>query len=134
MAAVSASGSGSHSKAPLGKRVLVVDDDEGNATLLTRLLELSGHQVRVASDGPGALARAKEFQPHVVLLDIGLPGMDGFEVARRLRALASPKATLVAVSGYEQDDQPEPGRAVFDHYLVKPASIDVLQRIIEKAE
>src|SRR5262245_31205665 len=87
-------------------RVLVVEDHTDTADSMAQLLGLYGFEVRVARDGPGALAAVQMFQPDAVLLDIGLPGMDGYEVARRLRDLAAPRRPLlVAVSGYgrEQD-------------------------------
>ena len=114
------------------RRVLVVDDDEGNATLLTRLLQNSGHEVRMACDGPGAIAVAVEYRPHVVLLDIGLPGMNGYEVAQQLRSGINMTSLLVAVSGYAEDDHaPAPG--VFDHWLVKPVPLAALQELISRA-
>ena len=114
------------------RRVLVVDDDEGNATLLTRLLQNSGHEVRMANDGPGAIAVATDYQPHVVFLDIGLPGMNGYEVAKQLRSGITGKPLLVAVSGYTEDDHAlAPG--VFDHWLVKPVPLAALQDLIKRA-
>ena len=114
-------------------RVLVVDDDEGNATLLTRLLEHSGHDVRMANDGPTAIDLARDYQPEFVLLDIGLPGMDGFEVARRLRTQHTVAGLqLVAVSGYEKEDE-GPNAGIFDHWLVKPVPLVALQKLIGRS-
>jgi PAS domain S-box-containing protein len=113
-------------------RILVVDDNEDARNSLGLLLELEGHRIAKATDGPTALALAVEFRPELVLLDIGLPGMDGYEVARRLRE--EPKARdalLVAVTGYGQsDDKCRAEAAGFDRHLVKPVDPDVLGRIL----
>src|SRR5690606_30648277 len=103
-------------------RVLVVDDSQDTARLEAALLRRSGHQVELAYDGPSALEAAERFRPHAVLLDIGLPGLDGYEVATRLRQ--SDLATaLIAVSGYGQADDRQRSRiAGFDHHLVKPVN------------
>jgi signal transduction histidine kinase/ActR/RegA family two-component response regulator len=103
-------------------RVLLVDDHEEAVKALGTLLELWGHQVRIALDGPSALEIAGELRPELVLLDIGLPEMDGWEVARRLRRLPEAAgAVLVALTGYGQRADRERSReAGFDHHLVKP--------------
>jgi CheY-like chemotaxis protein len=105
-------------------RVLLVDDHEEAVTALHALLEIWGHEVRSALDGPSALAIARELAPQVVLLDIGLPEMDGWEVARRLRRRPeTAAATLVALTGYGQDaDRARSRDAGFDHHLVKPVN------------
>jgi CheY-like chemotaxis protein len=109
-------------------RVLVVDDNADGAATLSMLFELSGHQVSTAGDGQSALSAAAEFRPHVVLLDIGLPVLDGYEVAARLRA--DPAFTgiiLIALTGYGQDaDRERCQQAGFDHYFVKPTDPRVL--------
>jgi signal transduction histidine kinase/DNA-binding response OmpR family regulator len=103
------------------RRVLVVDDNLDAARSITALLELQGHAVATAADGEQALARAAEFAPEVVILDVGLPLLDGYEVARRLRASSCP-AMLVAVTGYGQArDRAAAQAAGFDHHFVKPA-------------
>ena len=108
-------------------RVLVVDDNEDAARSLSMLLEMNGHQVRTCHDGQSALDTAEEFGPEVVLLDIGLPGMDGYEVARRLRERPAAQPLLVALSGYGQaEDQRRSREAGFDHHLVKPAEPEAL--------
>jgi CheY-like chemotaxis protein len=103
-------------------RILVVDDNTDTALTLGTLLRLSGHEVRVAHDGRDALHAAQEFQPEVILLDIGLPGMDGFEVARQLRA--SPvfaHTAIVATSGYNREgDRRRAAEVGIDRYVVKP--------------
>lgn len=108
--------------APL--RVLVVDDDPAVAESMLIFLQLEGHQARHAASGEAALALLPAFRPQVVLLDIGLPGQDGYEVARRLRQQPDgAELILVAVSGYGDEAAMARGRAAgFDHYLVKPVA------------
>jgi signal transduction histidine kinase len=113
-------------------RVLVVDDNTDTVRGLSRLLRLDGHEVRAAQDGAEAIEAAKAFRPGVILMDIGLPGMDGHEVARRLRRDSSCADTvLVAISGYGQaDDRRKSREAGFDHHLVKPVDHDALLAIL----
>jgi signal transduction histidine kinase/DNA-binding response OmpR family regulator len=113
-------------------RVLVVDDNVDAADTVALFLRMEGHSVETAHSGPEAVERAKAFEPDVVLLDIGLPGMDGFEVARRLRALPATRLSLViALTGYGQKaDQAHSRAAGFDHHLVKPADIAALAALI----
>ena len=109
------------------RRILIVDDNEDAATSLARLLSmLDGHSVQVAHDGPSALALAADFEPEVVILDIGMPGMDGYEVARRFRARPESQQTrLLALSGWGQEKDRERSRAAgFEHHLVKPVDLD----------
>jgi signal transduction histidine kinase/DNA-binding response OmpR family regulator len=114
------------------RRVLVVDDNQDAAESLGLLLEVSGHEVRVCHDGASALRAAEEYRPEAVLLDIGLPGMDGYEVARRLRACPATRgALLVALTGYGQaEDQRRARAAGFDHHLIKPADIEALAGLL----
>lgn len=109
-------------------RMLIVDDNEDAAGSMALLQELRGHVTRTAPNGTEALRIAVEFIPQVVLLDIGLPGMDGFEVARRLRGLPAMKdAFLVALTGYgSQADRQRAKEAGFDEHLVKPADMNLL--------
>ena len=109
-------------------RVLVVDDNEDTALGMSRLMRLSGHSVRVAHSGPAALEVARDLGPEVVILDIGLPGMDGYEVAVRLRREAGcGAAIIIAVSGYGEDQAMRRSEeAGFDHHLVKPVDFDAL--------
>jgi signal transduction histidine kinase/DNA-binding response OmpR family regulator len=109
-------------------RILVVDDNADAAESLALLLQIAGHEVQSCHDGPAALAAAQAFQPDIILLDIGLPGMDGHEVARRLRAQKEfEKVLLVALTGYGQDeDQRRSREAGFDHHLVKPVEPEAL--------
>jgi PAS domain S-box-containing protein len=112
-------------------RVLVVDDNHDNARGLSKLLTLLGHDVRVAHDGNEAIKEAHAHCPEIVLLDIGLPGMDGYEVARRLRQEAYCRDSLIiAVSGYGQpEDLRRSKEAGFDHHLVKPVDYDALMTL-----
>jgi PAS domain S-box-containing protein len=118
------------------RRVLVVDDNRDAAESLEILLSLWGHQARSAQDGPEALALTAEFRPEIVLLDIGLPGMDGYEVARQMRALSAGRnALIVAVTGYGRNsDRLHSQEAGFDHHLVKPVQPEVLQELIASAK
>ena len=116
------------------KRVLVVDDNEDAVRILRSALELLGYAVEVAYDGPSALSAAEVFQPEVALLDIGLPVMDGYELATRLRELprSAPDLRLVAVTGYGQDaDRQRAAAAGFEQHLIKPVDLGKLERVIE---
>jgi CheY-like chemotaxis protein len=114
------------------KRVLVVDDNQDAADTLALALEGAGHRVEVAYDGPEALMRAKRAPPDVALLDIGLPVMDGYELAARLRKDREGDAlSLVALTGYGQESDIERSRtAGFDVHLVKPVDVDTILRVI----
>ena len=130
-------------RAPLGtvrgRRVLVVEDNADARDALRFLLEEDGHDVRAAGDGPGAIEEARDFQPEVVLLDIGLPGMDGYEVGRALRMMPGcERASIVAVSGYGQaDDRARSRAAGFDQHLLKPVApdrlLEIVRRVVPKA-
>ena len=115
-----------------GLRILLVDDNIDTAEGLARLLRRSGHQITLAHDGPEALRQADAISPDAVLLDIGLPGMDGFEVADRLRR--GPHCSnllIIAISGYAQEDDRRRGRdAGFDHHLAKPVDLDELGKLL----
>lgn len=117
------------------RRILVVDDNKDAAASLGMLLKLLGHDVRIANDGPGALELAAASPPEVVLLDIGLPRMDGLEVARRLRNdLGLKDALLVALTGYGQDeDRRRSQEAGFNAHLVKPVDLDELPKLLARA-
>jgi PAS domain S-box-containing protein len=116
-----------------GRRVLIVDDNTDAADTLRIALEQLGYVVEVAPDGPSALERAWSFQPSVILLDIGLPFMDGYEVARHLRAAGkAPLPRLLAVTGYGQAADRERTRAAgFEAHLVKPINLELLRRVLE---
>jgi PAS domain S-box-containing protein len=113
-------------------RVLVIEDNHDAADTLRLLLELLGHEVRVAYTGPEGVAMATAWRPEIVLSDIGLPGLNGFEVARRLRQQPGlEKTMLVALTGYGQDeDRRQSKEAGFDYHLVKPADPTVLRRVL----
>ncbi len=117
---------------PRSARILVVDDNEDMARGMSRLLKILGHDVRTAYDGISALEAAREHRPDFVLLDIGLPGMDGYEVASRLRREeGSARAVIVAVSGYGKDEDRRRTRdAGFDHHLIKPVDHDALFKLL----
>lgn len=117
-------------------RLLVVDDNRDAAESMSMLLEMWGHEVAFAFDGPSALQTAEQWRPEAVFLDIGLPGMDGYEVAERLRELPQAKgAVLVAITGYGQDDDRlRSRRAGIDHHLVKPVAPDALRSLIDSLQ
>jgi CheY-like chemotaxis protein len=119
-----------------GRRVLVVDDNVDAAELLGEVLELDGHQVSVVHDGRAALERMETFAPEVVFLDIGLPGLDGYEVARRLRRRPGGAAVrLVALTGYGQaSDRQRSREAGFDTHLVKPVELDTVRALVAGAD
>jgi CheY-like chemotaxis protein len=117
-----------------GRRVLVVDDNLDAVESTAAFLRLEGHEVKTVTDGQQALASLKVFDPHVVVLDIGLPGLDGFEVARRLRARGDTShALLIAVTGYGQrEDRQRAVEAGFDYYFVKPTDPREIHSAIER--
>ncbi len=115
-------------------RVLVVDDNHDTARGMARLLKIAGHEVKVAHDGWAAIEVAREFTPEAVLLDIGLPGLDGYEVATRLRHDEScQNALLIAASGYGEDQARDRSRkAGFHHHLTKPVDFDAITTLLKQ--
>jgi PAS domain S-box-containing protein len=115
-----------------GRRALVVDDNVDAADSLALLLRLGGYDVRTANDGPTALEIVPELRPEIVLLDIGLPGMNGYEVARQLRLMpACQGAVLIALTGYGQaEDRRRSQEAGIDHHLVKPVDPPTLEKLL----
>jgi PAS domain S-box-containing protein len=115
-----------------GRRVLVVDDNDDSAAMLAEALRLRGHEVRVAHDGPAALAVSAAFHPHVAFLDIGLPVMDGYELAARMRQLPGLSGVgLLALTGYGQESDSERALAAgFHEHLVKPLDLRQLDRLV----
>jgi PAS domain S-box-containing protein len=113
------------------RRVLVVDDNADSAESMCLLLEMWGHEARATRDGEEAIKIAAEMRPQLILLDIGLPGMDGYEVARRLRQIPELQGTvLAAMTGYGQDeDRRRSQEAGFAHHLVKPVQVHTLQEV-----
>lgn len=117
--------------ATVRRRILIAEDDQDAAEMLRMMLAFTGHDVRVAVDGIQAVSLADEFHPHVALLDIGMPRMDGYETARVLRKSHGGDIVLIALTGWGQDeDKARALDAGFDHHLTKPADPDVLQRLI----
>jgi CheY-like chemotaxis protein len=117
---------------PSSRRILVVDDNEDGAELLRVALTHLGHIVEVALDGQSALARAETFKPDIVFLDIGLPGMSGYDVVRALRKTSYAKTIpVVAITGYANaSHRNEALRAGFTAHLAKPVDIQVLQTLV----
>jgi CheY-like chemotaxis protein len=117
-------------------RILVVDDNRDAADSLGTLLAVLGADVRVEHDGTAALDVFSAYRPKVVFLDVGMPGMDGYEVARRIRQQpASHDVTLVALTGWGQErDRRDSVAAGFDHHLTKPADIAALHALLMKRQ
>jgi len=115
-----------------GLRVLVVDDNVDAADMLSELMQVTGHSSVVANDGARALALAADFHPEVAFLDIGMPGMNGYELARQMRRLAGLEGTvLVALTGWGDDnDRARSKAAGFDHHLIKPADMDAVEALL----
>jgi PAS domain S-box-containing protein len=124
---------GSQAHSANRRRLLVVDDNRDLANTLAELFEVMGHEVRAVHDGPTAISVATEYRPHAVFLDVGLPGMDGYEVARAFRN--SPEhadVILVAFTGYgQEEDRRRVQEAGFDHHLVKPGEASQLAKIVD---
>lgn len=115
------------------RRVLIVDDNEDSALSLAALVELDGHVVTTATNGSQALARAGTFMPQIVLLDIGLPGMDGFEVAARLRVASAVQPRIVAMTGWgSAEDKRKSKLAGFDEHWVKPVDPANLKKLLSE--
>jgi PAS domain S-box-containing protein len=123
---------GQRAAVPSARRVVIVDDNQDAAETLALLVEALGGETRVAHDGDGGLQAVVEFSPDVVLLDLGLPGMDGYETCRRIRTLPAGSAIhIVAVTGWGQErDKRRAREAGFDAHLTKPADPSVLERIL----
>jgi PAS domain S-box-containing protein len=117
---------------PVGKRVLIADDNRDAAASLAICLEIDGHEVSVVHDGDAALAAFSAWRPEAVLLDIGMPGLDGYEVARRMRAASTPgELTLIAITGWGQaSDKADALRAGFDHHFTKPVEPEQLSALL----
>lgn len=112
-------------------RIVVVDDVPDAAELLSTALQLDGYGVRVAHDGAQALAVIEEFEPHCVLLDVDMPGLDGAELSKRLRARFGDDVVLIAVTGWDPDDRRVAETfARVDHYLTKPVNPATLRKIL----
>jgi CheY-like chemotaxis protein len=119
-----------------GKRVLIVEDNNDQAQSLARLLQLMGHETRIAGDGPSALEILGQFAADLALIDVGLPGMSGYDVARSIRSRLEYRHTmLVAQTGWGRDEDRQRAReAGFDHHLVKPIDHQILRKILDGSE
>jgi two-component system, OmpR family, response regulator len=117
---------------PPGQRVLLVDDNMDSSEPLSLLLQAKGHETRIAVEGQEAIEMADEFLPDCVILDLGLPGIDGYEVARRLRERPyAATLILVALTGWAgKDVRVKAAEAGFDYHLVKPVNLEELERIV----
>jgi nitrogen-specific signal transduction histidine kinase/CheY-like chemotaxis protein len=117
----------------MARRIVLIDDNVDAAESLAMLLRLKGHEVHVAYDGPAGVALALKTGPDCVLVDIGLPGIDGYEVAKRLRSHDGGTTLLVALTGYGQnEDRIKSEQAGFDHHLVKPVAQNVLEDLLRE--
>lgn len=117
------------------QRILIVDDNRDAADALAGLLELDGNEVHVAHDGQTALAMAEELRPQAILLDIGLPQLNGYEVAERIRATEwGASILLLALTGWgHPDDRAKSERAGFDEHLIKPVEIEILTEMLARS-
>ncbi len=116
-------------------RVLLIEDNADACDALRVLLELDGYTVEAAADGLEGLDLARTTAPAVALVDIGLPGVDGYEVARRMRALPGPPPIMIALTGYsEPEDRQRANDAGFDAHLVKPVDPQHLSRLLARLE
>jgi CheY-like chemotaxis protein len=124
----------SDSSAPKLRRILVADDNRDAGDTLAMLLRLDGHEVHVATDGLEAVEMFQSVQPEVVILDIGMPGLSGHEVARRIRELPSERPViLIAVTGWGQKaDKDRAAESGFDHHFTKPVEPTVLSALLQK--
>ena len=118
------------------RRLMVIDDNKDAAESMSMLFELWGYEVVCVFDGRAALATAVSYKPDAVFLDIGLPGMDGYEIAERLRELPeSARAVLIAITGYGQDEDRRRSReAGIDHHLVKPVAPETLHELLSSLD
>jgi PAS domain S-box-containing protein len=114
-------------------RILVVDDNADAAGSLALLLQMEGHEVRTAADGEDGVEQARAFEPEVIFMDLGMPRLDGFEAARRIRALAGgEKVRIIALTGWGQESDRERTRdAGIDHHLIKPVSLEALHKVVD---
>jgi CheY-like chemotaxis protein len=118
-----------------GRFILIVEDNADARDALRMLLELDGHRVETAGEGLAALEIARAKDPDIALIDIGLPGIDGYEVARRIRASGSPRPLLIALTGYGQpEDRKRATEAGFNSLLVKPVDPSALTDLLATLE
>jgi signal transduction histidine kinase len=120
-----------HKRAPADCRVLIAEDNADAAEMMEMMLQFKGYDVRVARTGTDAVAIAATFEPHIAFLDIGMPLMDGYEAARRIREILGARVVLVALTGWGQDEDKRRSReAGFDHHLTKPPEPEIVDRLI----
>lgn len=121
---------------PSAIRVLVVDDNEDGAEMLAEILSIQGYSTRIAQDAPSALRVASEFSPQIAFLDIGLPIVDGYELAARLREIPElAKLHLIALTGYGQsEDRRRTREAGFHQHLVKPVDMSAIDAALREAQ
>jgi two-component system CheB/CheR fusion protein len=114
------------------RRLLIIEDNRDLAGVLAALLQRAGHEVQVAHDGAAGLAIAERMRPEIVVLDLGLPVLDGFEVARRLRQIPDlAPLVIIAMSGYgSENDREKSKQARIDHHLVKPKDVEKIETLI----
>jgi len=117
-------------------KILIVDDNEASAQTMGWMMEMFGHEIRTAHSAEQAMDRVKDFRPAVIFLDIGLPGMNGYDLCRALKAMPETKnATLIAQTGWAEEENYRLSKeAGFDHHLVKPVDIKTLQNILPLLE
>jgi DNA-binding response OmpR family regulator len=115
------------------RRVLVVDDNEDAADSLAMLLTVRGDEVRIAYDGAEAVATENDFNPEVVLLDIGLPKLSGYDVAKHIRSARGGDVLIIAITGWgQEDDRARAREAGFDHHFTKPVDFEMLLDLIDR--
>jgi CheY-like chemotaxis protein len=118
-----------------GCRILVAEDNPDALEMMRLMLSLYGHDVTVASDGVVAVARAADIRPQIAFLDIGMPRMDGYEAARRIRETLGSSVVLVALTGWGQDEDKRRSReAGFNHHLTKPPDPEALEALIAECD
>jgi CheY-like chemotaxis protein len=132
LSARNASASKNSVASPMRHRILVVDDNRDAAVTLAMMLRIMGHDTQTAHDGVDAVQAAARFQPDVVLLDIGLPKLNGYEVCRRIRGQPhGGEIAVIALTGWGRDeDRCQSAEAGFDFHLVKPVSVDTLGQLL----
>jgi CheY-like chemotaxis protein len=115
------------------RRVLVADDNLDSAAMMTAVLHSAGHDVRTTHDGLTTLEAVAAFRPDIAILDIGMPRMNGYEVARKIKTHLDPRVVLIAVTGWGQEEDKRRAReAGFDHHLTKPVDLSVLNQLLEQ--
>jgi len=118
-------------RSPVSRRILIIEDNPDSRETLQLLLRVWGHDVEAAEDGWAGVKKALEWRPELALVDIGLPRLDGLQVARKVREALGDQITLIALTAYSQpEDRRRAFQAGFDHFMSKPADLDELQRLV----